>query len=345
MIRIIGLRGIGVVAAACVLGGCLAHRDTGPVGPTPIPARPLDSANPFAYETGVSDVSFDLVDSGRRYDVFRFDMASSGDNGHPDRRLRATFYRANGDGARPLVVIMPIWGSYVYPPRKLAKTLRRKSKGALHVMVIDGEHFLFDWQRLADAPTEQAFERLSLAMAARVRTVGIDMRRLLDWAGTQPDIDDARIALTGFSMSAVIAALVIAEEPRYRSAVLVMGGARPAEIFAACDGHPEDVRGAILERFGWDLDRYRSVWRRAFSDGDPAAVTHRMPRENILMIDAEHDQCMSAAARDDLWRALGEPRRMTFRYGHKKSFLAMTPLGLNFMDRKIYEFLEDRLDD
>jgi hypothetical protein len=49
---------------------------------------------------------------------------------------------------------------------------------------------------------------------------------------------------------------------------------------------------------------------------------------------------MPARSRAALWEAMGRPERFTMHYGHKTSFLAMTPLGPNFMRNKALQFLD-----
>jgi eukaryotic-like serine/threonine-protein kinase len=57
----------------------------------------------------------------------------------------------------------------------------------------------------------------------RVREVQ-DIRRSLDYLETRPDIDHGRLAYFGFSAGSVRAPMVLATEPRFRAAVLAVGG-------------------------------------------------------------------------------------------------------------------------
>ena len=68
-----------------------------------------------------------------------------------------------------------------------------------------------------------------------------------------------------------------------------------------------------------------------------------MDSRRILLVDALYDTCMPQPGRDIMWESLGRPERITMRYDHKISFLGMTPLGFNVLDREIAEFLVARL--
>jgi dienelactone hydrolase len=67
----------------------------------------------------------------------------------------------------------------------------------------------------------------------RVRTRVIrevqDIRRSVDYLETRPDIDHARLAYFGFSAGSVRAPMVLATEPRFRAAVLAVGGLEQAQ--------------------------------------------------------------------------------------------------------------------
>jgi len=56
-----------------------------------------------------------------------------------------------------------------------------------------------------------------------------DIRRSVDYLETRPDIDHARLAYFGFSAGSVRAPMVLATEPRFRAAVLAVGGLEQAQ--------------------------------------------------------------------------------------------------------------------
>ena len=138
--------------------------------------------------------------------------------------------------------MLPIWGIHTYPSNTISAGLREHSAGTINVLQIDGERPLLDWDAVAHTRTEAEFFDLLDQMTGRFVSTVIDIRRVVDWAQTQPDIDPQRIALIGFSMGALVASVALANEPRLAAGVLVMGGADPHEILAACDN--EIGRGA-----------------------------------------------------------------------------------------------------
>ena len=266
-----------------------------------------------------------------------------GDNGQRDNVNTAMYYTSREPGPKPLVIVLPVWGISEYPSNQVTGDVLRESAGDINVFAMEGDNYLIDWRAMADARTELEFVQLADEMAERIRTMVIDIRRIVDWAQEQPEVDRERIALIGFSLSAVVGSLTVAHEPRLDATVLVMGAANPAEIFTVCAGRPGMVRRAVGKRFDWTLDEYQDIFARAFLHGDARRYAGRVDPERLLVIDAHHDDCMTQEARDALWNAMGRPERVSFRYTHRLSFLALSPLGQNAMVKRIYSFFEEQL--
>jgi hypothetical protein len=76
---------------------------------------------------------------------------------------------------------------------------------------------------------------------------------------------------------------------------------------------------------------------------DPVRVAGRIDPAAVLYIDSGYDGCIPQSSRDDLWRAMGEPERVTLGYDHRNSFLSMTFLGFDVTTRRIVAFLDRQL--
>jgi len=77
----------------------------------------------------------------------------------------------------------------------------------------------------------------SAAEAWRTRVIREvqDIRRSVDYLETRPEIDHARLAYLGFSAGSVMAPMVLATEPRFRAAVLAVGGLEHANHLPEAD--------------------------------------------------------------------------------------------------------------
>jgi len=194
------------------------------------PVSPPQADPPFRYEAEPIEPDTEVIGRNRRYEVRRLRFPSIGDNGQPDTLVTVDFHRSLKPGAHPAVVVLPIWGRHVYPSNAITRTLRKRSHGSIHVLNVLGEGFLIDWPGLEEATDEDEFVEIWRQGAEREITTVIDLRRLLDWAEAQPEIDGDRFGLIGFSHGAILAPVLAAREPRISALVLVMGGADPHDV-------------------------------------------------------------------------------------------------------------------
>lgn len=339
-------RGLATALAAVLLSGCLAahhipYESGRIISPNPTVARPSNRpatpSEPLEYSNHTEPRL-----ATRSHRVRRIEFDSTGDNGQPESRISALYYESRAPGAKRLVVVLPIWGASTYPSNKITRSIVRRMPET-NVFRLLGEERLLDWEGLEavtrEADVVPAIERIVHRLEVAVADVG----RIIDWAVTRPEIDSERIGIVGFSAGALVASIAAAQESRLAAAVVVMGAADLHDVVTVCYGRRERAREHILTRFGWGLESYREAFRAAFEPLDASYQHTRVDPRRILMIDAEHDSCMPADTRDSLWRRLGRPERITYRYDHRQAFLAMTPLGMNRMRRQIRNFLDQAL--
>jgi dienelactone hydrolase len=271
-------------------------------------------------------------------------IPSTGDNRQDGQVISGRYYRSNAEGPRPLVIVLPIFARFTYPSEKMSRYLQRHSDGAVHVLDVDGENFLFDWYTLAETSDEAVFMNEIRRGVETERTVIIDLRRLIDWAEQQPEIDGRRVALIGFSRSAIVAGLAATQEPRLAATVLIMGGAHPHQIIARCVGkRTSAVQRNANQSFGWHADELELRITDAFAVVDAANYPGRVDPESVLMFEATRDECITESPREALWQAMGRPKLISLDYGHRVAFAAMTPLGGNWICDRTWEFLQERL--
>ncbi len=271
-------------------------------------------------------------------------IPSISDNGQDGSLITAHYYASQKTGKKPLVIIMPLYGAYTYPPEETAGDIMRRSEGQINVLHLQGENYMINWKALKKAKSPESFRRRLEDTVERMRVNVIDVRRLVDWANTEPNINARRIGLIGFSHGAIVSSVVAVAEPRIYTTVSVMGGANPNEIIAACNlQRTNSLRDTVMKNFSWDEKQYTDSLKGVFDMVNPAYYPGRVNARNILIIESLYDKCVPKSARDALWQSMGRPERYLFKYGHKMSFLAMTPLGGYFMNRVIYEFLQQKL--
>ena len=311
-------------------------------------SRQPDTEDLFAYEKAQVPFTNHVLGKGESslYEHRLLEIPSVGDNNQPDNLLTASYYRSIVPGTHPMVIVMPIWGTYTYPSRKMAKFVQNHAHGHVHVLHVHGERYFLDWDRLAEAPDEESFLQVFRDAIEYQRVTMIDFSRLIDWAEQHPEIDDERVALVSFSIAASVAGSILTQEPRFAAAALVMGGAQQHKILAHCAGwRLNAVRERIARDFGWTANDLEERLEPIMRDVDAANYADKVDPENILIVDAGRDDCMPEASRESMWETLGRPERLTMNYDHKRSFYSITPIGFYWLRYRIWDFLEPRLID
>jgi dienelactone hydrolase len=339
------LRWLAALLAAASLAGCASRVHTPFLpghGPDRVPLVRIATSQ-FDYLDDWRHPRYPITGEEAHYWIRPLAMPSVGENGQAGNLVTARYYQGKREGAKPLVIVLPIWGIHEYPSNAISAGLRERGAGAVNVLQILGERPLFDWDALDDVESEAEFFGMLDRMIDRFVATVVDIRRLVDWAGSRPEIDRERIALIGFSMSALVASVTIAHEPRLAAGVLVMGGADPHEILAACNREIADARERIRAQLGWSLERFRQELEQALAGINPARFAGMADPSRVLIIEAGADTCVPRSARERLWHALGRPERIAYLYDHRMAFLAMTFLGGYSLQRQVYRFLDQTL--
>jgi dienelactone hydrolase len=320
-----------------------ASRTHHPYDPVVVaPPRSSLAISYFSYSP--EPVTVDNHDMAGRglYDLRRLTYPSVGRNGQINNQVKVHYHQSIVPGSWPALIVLPIWGIHTYPSRKITRVIKNESRGKMHVLDVQGDDFLLDWDQLHSAPDEESFRAAWQETIERERTMVIDIRRLVDWTETRPEID--HIGLIGFSHSAMLTAIIAAHEPRIAATVLLFGGAHPHEVIAQCDGsRTVGLQIKVEQELGWTKDQFEQWLEPILRVMDPAQYPGRVDPATVLLFEAERDPCISESAQKALREAMGHPERYSIDATHRKAFYTMTPLYLNWLRFRVWEFLEQKL--
>jgi hypothetical protein len=331
-----------IAILALALGGCLPKTHTPLELDASLYSR-ADAGAPaiaaFAAPAQAADIELELRGEGPSYRRYALEFRSSGDNRQPDNRVRGRYLQSKSPGSRPLVIILPIWGSSSQPPRVLANHLTKGERaGDVNVLRLEGPRTLVNWDKLELAQSERAFLQEFGRGVDVYQTAVDDIRRLLRWAERRPEVDRQRIGLAGFSIGAIVGTMVMGVEEGIWRGTLVMGGGDPATILSVCPGRIQGVRRTLLRRFDWSVEHYRELIAEPLAAVDPLRFAGRVDPRRVLFVEATQDRCIPESSRRGLWEALGRPERIRIDRGHKYAFLSMTKLDGHWTTRRLSEF-------
>lgn len=301
----------------------------------------------FVYQKSQIAFTNDVLEreETKDYIVRNLHFPSVAYNGQPGNIVTGKYYQSKHEGARPLIIVLPIWGRHTYPPEKMTDHIKNYSAGEVNVFYMQGQNDLIDWDALAAVENQSDFLQIFVQGATAEWATIIDIRRTIDWAESRPEIDSKRVGLVGFSHGAMVAAVVAAHEPRLKATAVVMGGAHSEEVLAQCPlSRSVEAKALAAREFGWDEDDLQRYLEPIFLPIDIASHPGRVDPSTVLIVEAAGDECMTPRSRATLFQAMGKPERVLLKGGHKQAFLGMTPLRLYSLRKRLWQFFEEKLE-
>lgn len=335
-----------MIAVTLISGGCIRHVRT----PLAEDLRPPGTTRArFVAWNGIelpgpAPRVERLADRSRRHRRYALHMPSVTDNNQPGRMVRATYFASTAPVPRPLVVVLPIWGSSPYPPHKIVRWLiSARAERQANVLWMHGDERLIDWPAAEAIDSEAALAEVVDGWSRAIAGTVVDVRRLIAWSHTRPEVARGKVGIVGFSIGSIVGSLVAGTDDHVASGVFIAGGANLHEILVTCRGNTERFRELVEARLGWSRQRLEDWLEPRLRPINPTQYADNVDPRRILIIDANRDKCIPRSARDDLWQAMGRPERLSLGYGHKISFLSMTFLGFHFTSHEIVDFLGQTL--
>ena len=273
-------------------------RATGPVS-QPAPAAPINYDAP----TGAPYTAMQVrIPTGRGYEL-------AGTLTRPTlRRAMPVVVTISGSGPQERDSRLSIVPGYALF-REVADTLARRGIATLR----------YDDRGIGESGG------LESARTATSADFADDVRSIVEWLRTRPDIDASRIALAGHSEGGMIAPMVAASDPRVRAIALLAGPAwtgrrvmmfQNREALDAAKGLTPSTRDSIWKSVPARLDTLAltNKWIGFFMAHDPL-VTASHVNQPVLILQGETDHQVSPEQADSLaaiMRASGN-RRVTIR--------------------------------
>lgn len=220
--------------------------------------------------------------------------------------VHAEYFQPKAPGKRPAVVVLHILNADFALSRYYASRLASEGVAALFLQLpYYGERKPPGHpQRFLSTDVEET----SLAMRQAV----CDIRRGGSWLSQRPEVDPARLGVTGISLGGITSALTLAIDPAFDRGVTILAGGNLDEILWTMD-----EPGA---------DRWRSDWLKsgrtladltAFThDYDPMTYAGRLKGKKLLMMAGVIDEVVPPSSARKLWEAADRPQILWFDCGH-----------------------------
>lgn len=332
-----------LIFALLFFAGCISVYPPSP-RPRAISFAPLVNPEIFSYEKSSwhETLTASWSPAERRHEIFAlaFPSITSGEI------VLAQYLKNKSGGKKKLIIVIPVIASTPFVGKHYAHLMTSWNGNAdFNVLLLEDTKKLFYLDEMRRAATESEFLSRMRQTALAIRDYVVDVRRLIDWAEMQPEIDRHNIGIIGGSVGASLAVLVMAADPRIKAGVFDKGGGDWQKIFAESQEPAlKKAREAAMKKFGWTKQELQEKISPLLEPLNPTLWAGRIVRERVLFLNAKNDSWLGRDSMESLWHALGLPERIEFKTGHKVAFaFSLTILGGHYADYKIYTHFRKNL--
>ena len=265
-----------------------------------IPERYRLTAHRFEYEM---TLKYALRASGLT--VYRLRFPSPVETPHKENNtVHAEYYRPNGTGPFPGVIILDITGGDQSLSRSIATRLAQKGIAGLFVQMA-----YYGPRRPPNSKLRLLSTNFAHSMGAIRQTV-LDMRRATAWLESRPEIDRKRLGIVGTSLGSLLAALTAEMEPKLRRVAVVLGGG------GLVDAYYDHPKAAPYRRVFEKLGGTKEQVKKLLAPVDPLTRAANLKDRKLLIIAAKRDDIVPPSMAVALWKASGEQKIVWFDCTH-----------------------------
>ena len=201
----------------------------------------------------------------------------------------------------------------VRPCRLIARTL---AKNGIASFIL---YLIFHTVRVP-GPIKRKYPRLTAEEWFESYQLSVtDVRQVIDWAGTRPEINQNQISVVGISFGSFVSSIAMALDERVKAGVFVVSGGNSEKI----------TRNSLLLRWTYKHDKveYRrnqetyarylaEVEEKGFENvtpgknsywTDPKTFSVFLRKRPVMMLNALWDEMIPKSSTLDLWESYGKP--------------------------------------
>jgi dipeptidyl aminopeptidase/acylaminoacyl peptidase len=177
----------------------------------------------------------------------------------------------------------------------------------------------------------------------------VDIRQVLDWAGTRDEIDKNHLFVSGISFGGFVSAITMGVDKRIKAGIFIVTGGNANRIsWLNKEGRYRKRYRRTESEHQRVMDNYRQYLENVKTHGfenvttddksfltDPLTFSNSLKGRPLLMINAEKDKYIPKETVIELWEAIGKPEICWFPSGHVTLWLRYPAVY-----KKISEFLK-----
>jgi len=300
--------------------------------------------NPYDYLRGEPNFNLGVEKANSKWWRSSVKFVTAGPASHAEGRIaRGEYFQPLRANNIPLAIILHGLGDHsVIPCKLLARSLVNRGIACLILYLV------FHSSRMPEAVRKRAPDFTSEEWFEGYRVSVIEVRQVVDWARSRPEINHEQVAVMGISLGGFISAIAMGIDERLRAGVFItMGGnseiitwkskadtfrksyiCTEAECRQVHSYYPEYLT-EVAERGFDDVAPFKQCFLT-----DAMTFAYRLRGRPILMLNALWDKYIPRQATLEFWEACGKPAIAWLLGGHT-SIWSLYPL----ISKKVVRFL------
>jgi len=301
--------------------------------------------NRYDYTRDASSFNLCLRGEGKKWRHYAVDFPVTFTTQHGKyQTVRGEYFQPRGTKRAPLVVLLHGVGDVsVLPCKYLARSLSRQGIACfiLYLFVHSSRMPDVVRKRLPALSDDEWYEGYRMSV--------VEVRQVVDWAGSRAEVDEERIGVVGISFGGFISAIAMGVDERIGAGVFLVSAGNSSKIaqkarasairrgYRVSEAEYNNIQNAYTEYLTEVAERgFDQVVpaRRSYLN-DPMTYACNLQQRPVLMINARWDEFVPREAVEDFWQACGRPDIVWFAATH-----ATVWLWYPAIKRKIGGFLE-----
>jgi dienelactone hydrolase len=218
--------------------------------------------------------------------------------------VHAEYYRPAGKGPFPAVIVLDVTAGNQLLSRHISAFLAHHQVAALFVQMA-----YYGPRRPEGSRLRMLSTNIPRTIAAITQTV-LDLRVAAAWLASRPEVDAARLGVTGTSLGSFVSALAGEMEPRLARVCVLLGGGGFVDGYA---GHPQAAPWIKLFQ---GLGVSKEKMKRVIAPVDPLTCAANLKKRKLLILAASRDEIVPPSMARMLWEASGKQAIRWYEAGH-----------------------------
>lgn len=264
-----------------------------------------------------------LIEDGDTIQVYRLVFDSPFTSPFPENNVvpAELYLPKQREGKVPSAIVLDIMYGSAVVPRGLARGLAGQGVAAVYLPMA-----YYNARRPKGNAHIQWIDAEPARALQPIRQTVMDIRRAKSILASRPEIDPARIGITGVSLGGIMTSIAAGVDGHFwRVCPILAGGDLPDMIFHARE--TRKVKENLLAK-GLDEQKLQPI----MAPVEPLHFANRIDSTHCLMINAAQDEVIPKPCTMALWTAIGKPALFWLPSGHYGAALYLPTIKQTAID-------------